>query len=54
MNQHRNPIDFTPKSFYQQMDAEAAHDRRFRFAFKVAFVLAVFIGMAGLIYILKR
>ena len=54
MNQHRNPIDFTPKAVYQQMDADAAYHRRFRFAYKVAFVLAVFIAMAGLVYILKR
>lgn len=54
MNQHRNPIDFMPRSYYAEIDRQAAQDRRFRFAFKVAFVLAVFLGMAGLVYILKR
>ena len=54
MNQHRNPIDYTPKSVYQQMDADAAYDRRFRFAYKIAFILAVFIGMTGVVYLLKR
>lgn len=50
----RNPIDFTPKSVYEQMDADAAYDRRFRFAYKVAGVIAFFGGMFGALYILKH
>ena len=49
----RNPIDFTPRSHYAEIDRQAAYDRRSRFAYKVAFVLAVFLGMAGMIYVLK-
>ena len=49
----RNPIDFTPRSHYAEIDRQAAHDRRFRFAYKVTLVLSVLIGMAGMIYVLK-
>lgn len=50
----RNPIDFTPKAVYEQIDADAAYHRRFRFAWKVAAVIAVFIWMAALVYVLKN
>lgn len=50
----RNPIDFTPKSVYDQMDEDAAYHRRWRFAYKVANVIAFFGGMFGALYILKH
>ena len=50
----RNLVDFTPKSVYEQIDDDAAYHRRFRFAWKVSGVIAVFIGMAALVYILKN
>lgn len=50
----RNPIDFTHKSVYDQMDADAAYDRRFRFAYKVASAIAFFGGFFGALYILKH
>lgn len=50
----RNPIDFTPKSVYEQMDADAAYHRRFRFAWKVAEIIVFFVGLIGMIYILKN
>lgn len=49
----RNPIDFTPRSYYAEIDRQAAYDRRLSFAFKVAFVLAVFLGMVGIVYLLR-
>ncbi len=49
----RNPIDFTHKSVYDQMDQDAAYHRRFRFAYKVAGAIAFFAGFAGALYILK-
>lgn len=50
----RNPIDFTHKSVYDQMDADSAYHRRFRFAYKVAGVVAFFVGFYGALYILKH
>ena len=50
----RNPIDFTHKSVYDQMDADAAYDRRFRFAYKLASAIAFFGGFFGALYILKH
>ena len=50
----RNPIDFTPKAVYEQIDADAAYHRCFRFGWKVAAVIAVFIWMAALVYVLKN
>lgn len=49
----RNPIDFTHKSVYDQMDEDAAYHRRWRFAYKVASAIAFFVGFAGALYILK-
>ena len=50
----RNPIDFTPRSYYAEIDRQAAYDRRSSFAFRVAFVLAVFLCIAGIVYVLKH
>jgi len=50
----RNPIDFTPKSVYDQMDEDAAYHRRFRFAYRIALPLAWLAGFFGMLYILKR
>lgn len=50
----RNPIDFTPKAVYEQIDADAAYHRRFRFAWKVAGVIAVFMYIAAIVYIFKK
>jgi hypothetical protein len=49
----RNPIDFTHKSVYDQMDADAAYHRRWRFAYKVGSIIAFFVGFLGALYILK-
>jgi hypothetical protein len=50
----RNPIDFTPKSVYDQMDADAAYDRSKRRAYRIAFPLAFLVGFLGALYILKH
>jgi hypothetical protein len=50
----RNPIDFTHKSVYDQMDEDASYQRRWQFAYKVASVIAFFIGFLGALYILKH
>jgi hypothetical protein len=50
----RNPIDFTPKSVYDQMDADAAYHRRKRRAYRIAFPLAWLAGFFGMLYILKH
>ena len=50
----RNPIDFTHKSVYDQMDEDAAYDRRRRFAYKVGSAIAFFLGFYGAFYILKH
>jgi hypothetical protein len=49
----RNPIDFTHKSVYDQMDEDAAYQRRWQFAYKVGSVIAFFIGFIGMLLILK-
>jgi hypothetical protein len=50
----RNPIDFTHKSVYDQMDEDASYQRRWQFAYKVASVIAFFIGFLGSLYFLKH
>lgn len=50
----RNPIDFTHKSVYDQMDEDAAYHRRFQFAYKVAGPVAFFVGLAVALHILKH
>jgi hypothetical protein len=50
----RNPIDFTHKSVYEQMDNEARHDRKMRLAYRIAFPLFFLIGFFGVLYILKH
>lgn len=50
----RNPIDFTHKSVYDQMDLEAAYDRRKRRAWRIAFPLAWLAGFLGMLYVLKH
>lgn len=50
----RNPIDFTHKSVYDQMDEDARHDRQWRLAYRIAFPLAWLVGFCGMLYILKH
>lgn len=50
----RNPIDFTHKSVYDQMDEDAAYDRRWLLAYKVCFVIAFICGFIGGLYIIKH
>jgi|LauGreDrversion4_2_1035121.scaffolds.fasta_scaffold161311_5 fatty acid desaturase len=50
----RNPIDFTHKSVYDQMDEEARQDRQRRLAYRIAFPLAWLAGFFGMLYFLKH
>jgi hypothetical protein len=50
----RNPIDFTHKSVYDQMDEDASYQRRWQFDYKVGSVIAFFIGFLGALYFLKH
>lgn len=50
---YKNPMDFTPKEVYKELDRQAKYDREHRFYFKVCFVIAVFTAMAIVVLVLR-
>lgn len=51
---YKNPIDFTHKSVYAEMDRQIEQDRYNRYYMLISFVVGFFIAMALAIYLLKN
>lgn len=51
---YKNPIDFTHKSVYAEMDRQIKQDRYERYYMLISFVVGFFIAMALSIYLLKN
>lgn len=54
MNNYKNPIDFTPRKVYEEMDRQAELDREEKVMILLSTIIGLFIGMALMIYILKH